>query len=195
MPSNRYDSSRYVRVNRWDPTHLAKVTRLLDPGPGAKVLEVGCGRGHLTRAMVEDLGLDVIGTDVNPNAEDEAVIDRVRSMSAERLEFPDEQFDHIVAVHAIEHIPPIEMAFAEMARVLKPGGTLLAIYPAEPIQGLFAIPTSVILHGTPFKAREVHCHRLTPKRMRDIAGPFGLRETHHEFNLLRSPQFVSVFER
>ncbi|MPZ52734.1 MAG: methyltransferase domain-containing protein [Acidimicrobiia bacterium] len=195
MSTNPYDSEAYVRANRFDPTHLAKVTRLLDPKAGAKVLEVGCGRGYLTKAMIEELDLDVIGTDVNPNAEGEAVSDRVRAMSAEDLDFPDDHFDHIVTVHAIEHIPPIEMAFAEMTRVLKPGGTLLAIYPAEPIQGLFAIPTSIILHGTPFKAREVHCHKLTPSKVRAIATPFGLTETHHEFNLLRSPQFVSVFQK
>jgi hypothetical protein len=69
------------------------------------------------------------------------------------------------------------------------------IYPAEPIQGLFAIPTSVILHGTPFKAREVHCHKLSPGKVRRIAEPVGLIETHHEFNLWKSPQFVSVFTR
>ena len=37
-----------------------------------------------------------------------------------------------------------ERALEEMARVLKPGGEAMFIYPAEPIQGLYAIPTSII---------------------------------------------------
>jgi ubiquinone/menaquinone biosynthesis C-methylase UbiE len=116
-------------------------------------------------------------------------------MRAEALEFEDESFDIILSVHAIEHIPPLSQALAEMARVLKPAGQALHIYPAEPIMGLYAIPTSVILHGTPFKARQVHCHKLSPSKLRAMMEPIGLRETHHEFNLFKSPQFVSVFEK
>jgi hypothetical protein len=82
-----------------------------------------------------------------------------------------------------------------MARVLKTDGKALFIYPAEPIQGLYAIPTSVILYGTPFKAQQVHCHWLSPAKVRRIMAPHGLTETHHEFNLFKSPQFISVFTK
>jgi len=116
-------------------------------------------------------------------------------MRAEELEFGDAEFDSIVSVHAIEHIPPLERAAAEMSRVLKPGGRALFVYPAEPIQGLYAVPTSVILYGTPFKARQVHCHRLTPSRVRSLMAGHGLVEAHHEFNLLKWPQFISVFAK
>jgi ubiquinone/menaquinone biosynthesis C-methylase UbiE len=114
-------------------------------------------------------------------------------MRAEALDFEDDSFDAIVSVHAIEHIPALEAALIEMARVLRPGGKALFIYPAEPIMGLFAIPTSVILYGTPFKAREVHCHKLWPSKVRRMVESLGWTETHREFNLLKSPQFVSRF--
>jgi ubiquinone/menaquinone biosynthesis C-methylase UbiE len=191
---NEYDSHRYARVNRWDPAHLRRIDRLLPLEPGARVLEVGCGQGHLTTRLAER-GVDVVGIDANPNAAEVSGSDRVRTMRAETLEFADGEFDAIVSVHAIEHIPPLEEAVAEMARVLKPGGRALFIYPAEPIQGLYAIPTSVILHGTPFKARQVHCHRLNPRKVRDLMSPHGLVETHHEFNLVKSPQYISVFAK
>ncbi len=116
-------------------------------------------------------------------------------MRAERLEYPDAHFDKVVSVHAIEHIPDIEGALGEIARVLKPGGRALLIYPAEPIQGIWAVPTAVILHGNPLKARQVHCHWLWPSKLRRLAEPAGLEETHREFNLLSSPQFASVFVR
>lgn len=192
MNTNGYDSRRYAMVNRWDSSHLDKVDRLIALRPGERVLEVGSGAGHLTKRLA-DRGVDITGIDVNPNAGEIAGTDRVVTMRAEALEFADNHFDAIVSVHAIEHIPDLTSALGEMARVLRPGGRALMIYPAEPVQGLFAIPTSVILHGTPFRAREVHCHRLWPSKLRGMVEGLGWIETHHEFNLWKSPQFVSRF--
>lgn len=189
-----YDSRRYALVNRWDPSHLKRIDRLVAIGADDRVIEVGCGQGHLTKAIAER-GIDIVGIDANPQAAEVAGTDRVRYMMAENLEFDDETFDVVVSVHAIEHIPPLEQALAEMARVLKPGGNAVFIYPAEPIQGLYAIPTSVILHGTPFKAREVHCHKLWPSKVRAMFEPMGMAQTATEFSLLMSPQFASVFEK
>ena len=56
------------------------------------------------------------------------------------------------------------LTIAEM--VLKPGGTALYVYPAEPIKGVWAIPTAVILHNNPLKATTVHCNWLWPSRVR-----------------------------
>lgn len=189
-----YDSRRYATINRWDPSHLKRIDRLVSIRPGARVLEVGCGQGHLTRALAAR-GIDIIGIDANPQAAEVAGDGLVRHMTAEALDFPDASFDFIVSVHAIEHIPPLEQALAEMTRVLRPGGEAVFIYPAEPIQGLYAVPTSVILHGTPLKAREVHCHKLTPSKLRSMLEPLGMEETGHEFSLFKSPQFASVFEK
>ena len=187
-----YDSRRYAAVNRWDSTHLDKVDRLLDLQPGENVLEVGCGAGHLTNRLAAR-GVDVIGIDANPNASEIAGTDRVRTMRAEALEFADDAFDAIVSVHAIEHIPQLGAALGEMARVLRPGGRAMFIYPAEPIMGMYAIPTSVILYRNPLRAREVHCQKLWPSKLRRMVDPLGWIETHREFNLLKSPQFVSRF--
>ena len=191
---SNYDSKRYAMVNRWDSSHLDKIDRLLDLEPGDRVLEVGCGAGHLVKRLAER-GIDIVGIDVNPNAAEIAGTDRVIEMAAESLDFPDDEFDAIVSVHAIEHIPELEAAVVEMARVLKPGGSALYIYPAEPIRGLTAIPSAIILHVTPFKAREVHCQKLWPAKLARMMTPLGLSQTHSEFNLIKSPQFVSVFAR
>ena len=189
-----YDSSRYALVNRWDPLHLKRIDRIMPMASGDRVLEVGCGQGHLTKRLAER-GVDVVGIDANPSAPEVAETDRVVCMVAEDLDFEDSSFDSVVAVHSIEHIPPLEEALAEIARVLKPGGSALFIYPAEPIMGLYAIPTSIILHGTPFRAREVHCQKLWPSKLRRMTEDLGLIEQHHEFNLLKSPQFISHFTK
>lgn len=181
-------------VNRPDLSHLRRIDRLLSIRPGDRILEVGCGQGHLTKAIAKR-GLDVTGIDANSQAPEIAGNGLVRHMVAEALDFNDASFDFVISVHAIEHIPPLDRALAEMARVLKPGGKALLIYPAEPIKGLYAIPTSIILHGTPWKAREVHCHKLTPSKVRAMFEPLGMRETAREFSLFKMPQFASAFEK
>lgn len=191
---SEYDSRRYALLNRWDPSHLKTIDDLIAFPDGERVLEVGCGQGHLTKRLA-DRGVDITGIDANPNAPEVADTDLVLHMRGEDLKFDDGAFDAIVSVHAIEHIPQLDRAVAEMARVLKSGGRALFIYPAEPIMGLYAIPTSIILHGTPLKARQVHCHKLWPAKLRRMLEPLGLSETHHEFKLLKTPQFVSVFEK
>ena len=187
-----YDSANYARVNRWDSSHLDRIDRLVRPKPGERILEVGCGQGHLTKALA-DRGVDITGIDVNPNAREIANTDRVVHMNAADLDFDDEAFDAVISVHAIEHIPPLEAALAEMVRVLKTGGRAGFVYPAEPIKGLYAIPTAIILHGNPLKAREVHCHKIWPAKLREMIQPLGMRQIRAEFSLLKSPQFSSAF--
>jgi ubiquinone/menaquinone biosynthesis C-methylase UbiE len=192
--TSRYDSRRYALINRWNPRNLRLVTEWLAPRPGQKLLDVGCGRGHLVRALRES-GVDAWGIDLNPNAEEMAESAGVRTMSATALEFEDQSFEAVVSFHAIEHIPPLAEVFAEIARVVKPSGKVLLVYPAEPVRGLYAIPTSVILHGSPFRAREVHVHRLNPRKVEEFGGRAGLIEVRHSFRLYPSPEFASLFVR
>lgn len=189
-----YDSRRYALSQRWDRRHLATTVRLLDPGPGERILEVGCGRGHLTKRL-QDLGAEAVGIDANPRAAEMAVARDIHAMRAEALDFPDGYFDKLVSVHAIEHIPAIEQALSEMARVLRPGGTMLLIYPAEPIRGLFAVPDSIIVHGNPFRARQLHVHKLAPAKVRSLGESVGLLHVHSEFNWLTAPQFATVLRK
>lgn len=189
-----YDSRHYALINRWDPSHLQRIDRLASIHERDRVLEVGCGQGHLTKALAAR-GVDIIGIDANPQAEEVAESQRVRHMKAEALDFDDGSFDFVLSVHAIEHIPDLDAALAEMSRVLRTNGRAVFIYPAEPIMGLYAIPTSIILYGTPFKAREVHCHKLWPSKLRRMVEPLGLRQVSSEFSLLWSPQFATAFDK
>ena len=190
----RYDSRRYALINRWNPRNLEIIRDWVAPGPGDQVLDVGCGKGHLVKALSE-LGVDAVGIDLNPNAADVAVVPLVRTMSAVNLEFGDGTFDAVVSFHAIEHIPPIGNALSEMARVVKREGKVLLVYPAEPIRGLYAIPTSVILHGNPFKARQVHVHKLSPRLVANLAQSVGLRQIKTRLRMWPSPEYASLFTR
>ena len=184
----QYTSVKYALANRWDPRHLETVKHTVNPQPGERVLEVGCGRGHLVQHLAAE-GIDITGADANPEAVANAVSDQVACMPAEALTFDDDQFDVVMSFHMIEHVDDLDATLAEMARVLRPGGRLLLVYPAEPIRGLYAIPSSVIMTGHPFAARKIHCRSLRPKTLRPALTAQGLKETESNFSLLSSPQY------
>jgi len=93
---------------------LAFVEEQLTPPP-VRVLEVGCGRGDLARAMA-GRGFDVVAID--PGAPDGEIF---RSVSIEDFTDP-EPFDAVVANRALHHIADLDGAVAKMARLLRPSG-------------------------------------------------------------------------
>jgi ubiquinone/menaquinone biosynthesis C-methylase UbiE len=188
------DMKRYAMAQRFDRQHLGTTRRLLDPGPGTRILEVGSGRGYLTLRL-DELGADATGIDANPEVAHTAVARDIRVMRVEALDFPDGEFDQLVAVEAMEDFTLMEEAFAEMARVLKPGGKMLLIYPAEPIRGLFSIPDAIIIYRNPFRSRELHRQKLRPKKVQKLGEAVGLEHVKSEFQLFSSPQFVTLLRK
>jgi ubiquinone/menaquinone biosynthesis C-methylase UbiE len=192
----RYDSEKYALLNTPIETdrHVARVIRHLDPRPDDRVLEIGCGRGFLTR-RIQRIAPDTQGIDINPQCIAHAVAPRLRVMDAIDLDFPDASFDKVYSFHAIEHIERADRALREMHRVLVPGGRALIVYPAEPIRGLYAMPGAWLGFGNPLKARELHVHRFTPRRLAAIADDAGLAHLTSEFSLFITPQFVTLLSR
>jgi len=101
---------------------------------GARVLEVGCGPGHLSIRMARDLGLETTGLDLDPamidvaraNAED-AAGDKGRQPSfvlgdVASLPFPDGSFDLVVSTLSMHHWSDPRAGLYEIGRVLRPGG-------------------------------------------------------------------------
>ena len=86
-------------------------------------------------------------------------------------------------------------AVLEMARVLKPGGRILLVYPAEPIRGLYAMPGAWIGFGSPWLARQLHVHKFTPQRIAHIAARCGLLATESALDFFITPQFMSVLQK
>jgi len=93
------------------------------------VLEVGPGEGGLTRILVERrhrvVALDLaLGWLTRLPASVSKVAGEVTA-----LPFADRSFDAIVAAEVIEHIPDLDRALGEAARVLRPGGRLVVTVP------------------------------------------------------------------
>jgi ubiquinone/menaquinone biosynthesis C-methylase UbiE len=96
-----------------------------------RILEIGCGTGNLTiRAKRSHPHLEVIGCDPDPRALDRArrKTDEIRFEQgyAERLPYPDGEFDRVLSSMMLHHIRDgaKTAAAAEMFRVLRPGGRL-----------------------------------------------------------------------
>jgi ubiquinone/menaquinone biosynthesis C-methylase UbiE len=116
-----------------------KVVQVAGLKPGETVLEVGSGTGTLAIAAKRAVGLQgtVHGIDASPEMTARAVRKATKAglqvdfknAVAEALPFPDEQFDVVLASMMLHHLPSDvrRQCFAEIRRVLKPGGRFIAV--------------------------------------------------------------------
>ena len=103
----------------------------LMPERGRAILDIGAGFGRLTNEYIDRFD-DVVLFDYAKNlliqAEQEWVLKQNKSYvrcvqgDARRLPFSDQAFDVIVSVRMLHHILEVEQVFAEIHRVLRPGG-------------------------------------------------------------------------
>ncbi|HEX3604700.1 MAG TPA: class I SAM-dependent methyltransferase [Candidatus Dormibacteraeota bacterium] len=108
-----------------------RALRLLPPG-ATRVLDCGCAFGFLTRRLARRHP-EVAGIDLDPGyvarARHAVPAADIRLGPVSRLPWPDGHFDAAVCLDVLEHCPDPEAAAAELARVLRPGATLVASVP------------------------------------------------------------------
>jgi ubiquinone/menaquinone biosynthesis C-methylase UbiE len=96
-------------------------------GKGRDVLEVGCGTGLVLRRVAQ-FARQARGIDLSPGMLEHARargLD-VREGSARAIPFDDASFDVTCSFKVLAHVPEVREALAEMARVTRPGGHILA---------------------------------------------------------------------
>ncbi|MEO6182949.1 MAG: class I SAM-dependent methyltransferase [Verrucomicrobiota bacterium] len=98
-----------------------------------RVLEIGCSGGPLIQQLHGDGYACVAGIDISGEAialSRQRGLEGVQVMDAQKLAFPDENFDVITASDVLEHVENAPQALSEWFRVLRPGGTLIVFVPA-----------------------------------------------------------------
>ncbi len=132
------DESRFaVRAAAWSnatgPSAVEMTFAAVAEAAPARVLEVGCGRGELAGRIADELRAEVVAVD---QSERMVELTRARGVAAvvgdvQTLPFRDQEFDCAVAAWMLYHVPDVDRALSELARVLRPGGRLVATTNSE----------------------------------------------------------------
>ena len=122
MTGQTWDPERYARNARFVSDLGMPVVELLDPKPGERILDLGCGDGALTRKLV-DMGCEVVGVDGSAEQVQAACARGLdaRVGRAARLEFEGE-FDAVFSNAVLHWVKDADAAIAGVWHALRPGG-------------------------------------------------------------------------
>lgn len=127
-PVTDWDSTLYDDKHRFIPTIGEEVISLLAPQAGERILDLGCGTGHLTQ-KIASYGAVVTGIDSAPSMIEQArhhypELD-FRVANGEDFQF-DESFDAVFSNAALHWMKNADAVAGRIERALKPGGRFVA---------------------------------------------------------------------
>lgn len=124
--------------------HVARSGALPLSGVG---IDLGCGDGAVTRLLAQTLHADwrLVGVDPDPGeaslARASGIYERVHSTSGAAIPEPSGSVDFVLSNSVLEHIPELDPVLREIARVLRPGGRVVATVPGPDFSALLRGPT------------------------------------------------------
>jgi SAM-dependent methyltransferase len=164
----------------------ARHVRFLASGlpSGARVLDLGCGRGVLLGALA-DRGLEVHGVEMSAEAA-QGADPRAEIRIASQLRdagYPAAFFDEVIVWHVLEHLRDPRGTLQEIRRILRPGGRLVVSVPNfTSVQARWA--------GAAWFHLDVprHLYHFPVSALRRLLERTGYRcETEHHFSLRQNP--------
>jgi ubiquinone/menaquinone biosynthesis C-methylase UbiE len=139
---------KHLRERWWDDSFTDFVKDTLQPRPGRRILDVGCGTGtaevklsRLRLTQVDLFAVDLLTDRViqaHGAARSHNIDAHFASADACRLPFPNASFDSVFCVAVLQHIGDVRSAVEEMARVTRPGGRVVAVEPDNSARYFFS---------------------------------------------------------
>jgi SAM-dependent methyltransferase len=112
--------------------YYAALVRRYAPAGGGKLLELGCGLGHLIGLLQDDFvctGVDIADYSIEQLKHNAPRADGFVMSADDLSRFADEEFSAVVALHLVEHLPDPADTIRQVNRILKPGGLFLFATP------------------------------------------------------------------
>jgi len=184
-----YEHTRQLLGERW-------------PASLGSTLEIGCGTGFFSRALVARAVLsDIVLTDVSVDMLKicHAHLDRGGLLSRAPISFATystmdqcfqaDSFDTVIGMQVLHHLPDVPQFLAELLRILKPGGRAFFAEPARPFQQAVALALADLIaillgRGEPYSDDRQALHnwiaqqRLSILHQRDKEFLLGLEDKH-----------------
>lgn len=183
--SRKYDelADRYEELFFYVSDLGQRLVSLADPGPGARVLDIGAGRGAVARAaLARDCVVSAI--DASPRMIACLLADypalRASVMDAAHLDIPDSSFDLVTAGFVVQILPDLPRALAEMHRVLTPGGSVALSLETQSIDRLQWLHDLTIEFFTPAGSAPPPTGPLLCDRLDDLLATVGFESIVRE---------------
>jgi len=152
-----WQARRYAETANFVPALGAPVLELLDPHPGERILDLGCGDGVLTEKLVA-AGAEIVAVDAAP---DMVAAARAKGIDArvtpgQNLAF-EHEFDAVFSNAALHWMQPPDAVLAGVRRALKPGGRFVAEMGGHNNTAAIIVAVAAVL-----ARRGLDAHRLSP---------------------------------
>ena len=174
-----------------------KVKFLLDRLPArGRLVEIGCGGGKILRSIARfHPGLELHGCDVrDPHEPPDVYSFRRIDVESARLPYDDASFDVVLVFDVLEHVPDPRALLAQAARILRPGGKLVAFVPVEGERFSFYTLYRALLGKDVFVETKDHVQAFTHASLRRLFDErFDVREVRYAYHALGQAMDASFF--
>lgn len=189
-------------------SELKLLKSALELTDGGRMLSIGCGSGLFEKALKDEYGIEVT-EGVEPSSDMAAIAEKrgmsVQLATAETAELPAEAYDVIYFNGSSSYIPDLELAYGNVLKALKPGGSLVLLdVPKESGYGLLYLLAGKLddygapeladtAPAMPYPLELVHTAfwHTTEEKSAVLRDKLGLHDLQYRQTLVASPVYTN----